>query len=320
MAFRKRFCLSDESINTYGFWIKLSGMDLSGIQKNCPLYYEHRTWELPCGHVENIELKEGKVYGDIVIEGGNEIEREYIRKIENGDIKGCSFGIDPTEWSDSSEVLKQGQTRSTLTKCCPYEVSLAPLPGNKNALALKHKNDLITLAAEGKYDFIPGLNTQSNNMKEIAILLGMAETASEQTICAAVQALQSRAFYVDAMQKVIEDAVTADLPAEAKAFFVELSKTNMPGALQFLNLQKAAAPADAAAPVSTVVTKEVKLTDLIKKPEGAVGLAAEGKNTFDYLQRHNTVELSRIRKDEPEKYDALVAEYSNGVRYTGKGK
>lgn len=57
---------------------------------------------------------------------------------------------------------------------------------------------------------------------------------------------------------------------------------------------------------------------------GAVSLSAKTgaapsneKETYDYLQKHNAVELSRIRTEEPEKYAALAKEYAQGVRYHG---
>lgn len=317
MAFKKTFVLSDESINTYGFWIPVSGIDLSGVQKNCPLYYEHRTWELPCGHVENIRLKDKQVLGDIVIEGGNDIEKEYIRKIENGDIKGCSFGFDPIEWSEDPEMLKQGQTRATLSKCCPYELSLAPLPGNKNALALRNQNDMITLSADKKYDFIPDLNTPIN-MKKVAILLGMAETATEDQICEGIKALQQKSTDAVALQKLVEETIGGDLPEKEKAFFLKLSKTNMTEAIEFLALNKK--PVDQKETTETpatagVIKKDIKVVDMIQKGKDQVELAKDGKDSFDYLQKHNSVELARIKKDEPEKYSKLVADYAAGFRY-----
>lgn len=317
MAFKKTFLLSDESINSYGWWILLSGVDLTAIQKNCPLYYEHRTWEIPCGHVENIRLQKDQLFGDIVIEGGNDIEREYIRKIENGDIKGCSLGIDPTEWSEEPALLKQGQTRATLSKCLPFEVSLAPLPANRNSLALRNGNDMVTLSVGTNYDFIPDLKTQTN-MKKIALQLGMPETATEDQICEALKPLQLKAGTVDGLQKVIEDTVASELPEAQKAFFVSLSKTNMPAALEFLALNKRV-PGETLTtelpPVGGVQVKATKVVDLIQLGKEKTVSAADGKDSFDYLQKHNSVELGRIKSTEPEKYTKLVADYAAGVRY-----
>lgn len=324
MALKKTFVLSDESLNSYGFWIPVAGMDLSGIQKNCPLYYEHRIWEIPCGHVENIRLKDAKVLGDVIIEGGNDIEKEYIRKIENGDIKGVSLGIDPVEWSEDSTLLKQGQTHATLSKSMPFEVSLAPLPANKNALAMRNKNDMITLSADKTYDFIPHLNTEPN-MNKIALLLGLPADATEAQICDAVKTVQLTAANANAMQKVIEEAVAADLEPEKKAFFISLSKNNIGDAIKFLELNKKPAATaetekkdEGKKEESVTLKKDVKVSDLIQLGKKGAEAAADGKDSFDYLQRHNSVELSRIRNSEPEKYAKLVADYAAGVRYQGK--
>ena len=319
MAYRKRFLLSDESINTFGFWILLSGLDLTQAKKNCPLFYNHRTWEVPCGHVENIELKNGRLEGDIVIDGGNEIEKEYIRKIENGDIKGCSIGADPIEWSEDSKYLKPSQRRATLTKGLLFEVSLAPLPGNQNALALRNGTDMITLDAEKTMDFIPELKTKTN-MEELAILLGMDKNSTALQLCNALKPILLKAANADALQKVVDEQLTEGLTEDQKKFYLELSKTDVNKALEYVKLSKAAAPAATDdAPVVTLQSKTEKLSDLIQKNKPAqLAADAEGKNTFDYLQKKNPVELGRIKAEEPDNYKALVADYGKGVRYTGK--
>lgn len=315
MAYRKRFQLSDESINSYGFWVVSAGIDLSSIQKNCPLFYNHRTWELPCGHVENIELNNGKLFGDIVIDGGNDIEREYIRKIEAGDIKGCSMGFEPIEWSDAPEYVKQGQSRAALTKSLAYEVSLTPLPANQNALALKNGNNALTLDANSNYDFIPELKIQSN-MKEIALLLGQPESSTAEQLCAVLKPLLADAKAVVTLQKTVE-AMGKDLPEAQHAIFVTLCKADIVQAFNFLTLNKPevagapAAPEAAAAPVQL----SVSVSSLIQKGKGKVELAADDKGSLDYLQKYNPVELARIKHEEPDRYTELAADYASGVRF-----
>lgn len=313
MAFKKTFVLSDESINSYGFWILLSGMDLSGIQKNCPLYYEHRTWEIPLGHVENIRLKNEQLLGDVIIEGGDDREKELIRKIENGDIKGVSLGIDPTEWTEDAKMLKPGQTRATLSKCKPFELSLAPLPGNGNALALLNGKKMVTLSADTPVNFIPELN-QKSNMNELAILLGLDPASTPEQIKKSIQSLQLKAANVEALQKVVETKLADGLSEPDKAFFLGLSKTNLTAALDFLNLKKTENTPAADAGTPAVENKTEKLKDMIQLGK-KIEATADGKDSFDYLQRHNQVELGRIKREDPEKYQTLVAEYGTGVRY-----
>lgn len=42
----------------------------------------------------------------------------------------------------------------------------------------------------------------------------------------------------------------------------------------------------------------------------------EGKDSYDYLQKHNPAELRRIATEDPTKYQALAADFGKGVRYT----
>lgn len=328
MAFRKTFVLSTEDVNTYGFWIRTAGIKLDNAKKNCPAFYDHRTWEEPIGHWENLRVQDGKLLGDVVIEGADDREKMYIRKIENGDIKGASGGFDPFVWNDSPEVLKQGQTRPVLDECELFEGSITPLPGNQSALALKNESSLIVLNATNQ-NIIPNLKTEPD-MKQIALSLCLSETATEQQITEAVKLLLSKAANVDAMQKVIEEHVASKLEGKQKDFFISLSKTNMQEAMNFLALNKTAEAVEetpaatttgtpAATTGKTAVVKDVKVSTMLQRGNAAAA-PAENKECLDYLRKHNPTELARIRKDDPEQYAQLAREYNEGVRYTGKGK
>jgi HK97 family phage prohead protease len=321
MAFKKTFVVSDESVNTYGFWVRTEGIRLENANKNCPCYFNHETWDIPLGHWENFRVdKNGQLLADLVIEGNNELEKEYIRKIQNGDIKGASVGLDPVSWSEEPTMLKQGQTRPFLDDSELFEISITPLPGNKNALALKNKGSLISLSGIDNPDFIPDLNT--HKMKQIALKLGLPENATEAQILEKIAAIQLQAANTEALQKHV-DAEAADVleSDEQKKLFTQLSKTDVVSALSFLALSRKPAKADAAAGTEgadgkVVLKKDVKVTDLIKQP--AAGVKDDETNTFDYLQKKNPAELARIRREEPEKYAQLTADYGKGVRYKGK--
>lgn len=322
MAFKKRFKVSDETVNSHGFWIKSEGMDITQAKRNCPAYFNHRTWEIPLGHWENITKEaNGDVYATIVIEGESDEEKEFIRKIENGDIKGASVGADIVTWSEDEFYMKQGQSRPALIESSLFEISLAPLPGNNNALALKRGND-IQLTSEST-SFIPQLN--SNNMKAIALKLGLPETATEQQILEAIAGVQLSANNAEVMRAFIDtEAAKVLLDADEKALFVEMNKSNPGQALAFLGLKtkEVALTAETIALAGTVATgaaveKPLKVTDLIKQGVGLKKETAEGKDSFDYLQKHNPVELARIRKEEYDTYLQLARDYSNGVRYKG---
>lgn len=330
MGFKKTFLVSDQSVNSYGFATRTAGIRLDNAKKNCPCFYEHDTDDIPLGHWENFKVDGVKLYADLVIEGANEIEKTYIRKIQNGDIKGASIGADPITWNNDPQKLQQGQTMPWLEESDLFEISLTALPGNSNALALKKDGSIVRLNSSNTKLFIPQIKNEPD-MKQIALKLGLHENATENEILNALVAVQLKAAHAEAMQKVIEDNVASQLEGEHKTFFVQLSKTNLAEAMTFLTLHKKVATeiedtvettAPAGSAQTAKVIKNIPVSALLKKGANLkeVDEDAEGKNTFDYLQRHNTVELNRIRKEEPEKYAQLTKAYGEGVRYKGKGK
>lgn len=322
MAFKKSFIISDESINTYGFSILTDGISLDNAKKNCPAFYDHRTWETPIGHWENLRIENGRLLGDLIIEGADEREKECIRKIENGDIKGASGGFDPIAWTEEEKLVKKGQTAPTLSACELFEASITPLPGNSNCLALKKGNSLVVLS-DGKHNsIIPSLNN-TKNMKKIALQLGLKDEATEAEICSAVTALQLNASNVEAMHAFINDQAAQQLESGPQLdLFTELTKTNFNQAIAFLSLHRSTGdtPVPNTAAGTTRIVKDLKVSDLVQQGKKLLSRNGEmqeedRKHCFDYFQKKNPSELKRIRSEEPDRYKQLVAEYAKGKRY-----
>ena len=62
-----------------------------------------------------------------------------------------------------------------------------------------------------------------------------------------------------------------------------------------------------------------KIKEVVLSGKGSIpNEPSEEKETFDYLQRHDAVKLSKIRSEDPAKYEALAQAYQKGVRYTAK--
>lgn len=323
MAFRKRFQLSDETVNSHGFWVRLAGMRLDAFKRNAPLYYDHRTWEIPIGHLEEIEVENGRLMGTVVIEGADQREKEYIRKIENGDLKGISLGLDPKEWSDDPLFLKEGQTKPTLWECEPYEASILGMPSNTNSLALRNGSSVVNLSSTdvNTASFIPSLKP-IENMKAIALKLGLKEDATEQQILDTIGGIQLSAS--TARTQLVELA-KQELEEEQFKMFEKMVDKDLSLATQYLQLHRkpaaeaaAQTPAADAANADATEGKGKTIAQLIKDGKQELGRADASKadkTCYDYLQKHNPQELSRIHKDEPQKYAQLAADYAKGVRY-----
>jgi len=152
----KSCVISDESINTYGFYLLNSGADLSQYKKNNILLWMHnRAWRgtkdevLPLGTVENVRFneKEQRWEGDPVFDMKDDFAAKIAQKWEDGVLKMVSAGIKTIEASSDPKYLKPGQRYETITKWQLREISIVDLGSNDNSLAFYDEDDqLITLS------------------------------------------------------------------------------------------------------------------------------------------------------------------------------
>ncbi|HUM50480.1 MAG TPA: hypothetical protein PK431_01650 [Chitinophagales bacterium] len=326
MAFRKTFTISDESLNTYGFWLLTSGAKLDNFKLNAPCFYDHQTYDLPVGHWENIRVEGTLLKADLVIDGKNEREIDIIRKIENGDIKGASVGFDPITLSEDEKYLKKGQRRPTAIEWEPFEASVTPLPANLGTLLLGDRKNGVQLRATQDGDninqIIPTILNQQKQLKmdKIAKALGLSADANESVILDALSIVLTKSAQTETLSKHVEELAKETLDEPEHKFFVELNKTNPAQALDFLKLnRKDVAAAEATVVVSeegkvTPVTAVTKLSDVLAEVKKLGKLnneegAQDDKTSYDYLQRHNPKELARIKNTDPDKFKELQDAY-----------
>lgn len=196
----KTFVLSDESLNVYGFWVRTAGIALDQFKKNPIMLWNHnRPWRgttdeiLPIGKWENIRVEDGKLMADAVFDQNDEFAKKIEAKVESGIINMCSIGIRALEESEDSAWLKPGQTRRTVLKSKLREVSICDIGANDNALALYDDDGvIIDLSASG--DIPVKLLSINNieNMKSIALKLGLSENSGETDILTAIQVLKDK--------------------------------------------------------------------------------------------------------------------------------
>jgi len=323
MAFKKDYVVSTEDVNSFGFVVLTSGIDYSAAQNNCPAFVDHQYWELPVGHWENIRVEGTKLKATLVIEGANDRERDVIRKIENGDLRGASIGSDPKTWSEEPLYLKSGQTKPTLIACELFEISITALPSNKNALCLKRDGEPVKLNSTNIGNILPDIKPKYN-MKAIALKLGLLESATEGEIVEAINRVQLSQKNSEQVTKEVLDKAAEGLEPAQKEIFVTLCATNAKQAITYAESVKASAhpaegdSAETTPPVPATLKKDVKVSELIKLGKKPGAVTADEKDCFDYLQKHDPVELKRIHQEEPDKYAKLARDYQKGVRYTGK--
>jgi hypothetical protein len=169
----KRFVISDNSLNEYGFRILTAGVDLKQFKKNPIMLWMHfRPWKgtkdevLPLGYWDDITVEDDVITAAPVFDDKDDFAMSIYEKVEAGIIRMASGGFRVTVWSEDPKDLMPGQTRATATKSVMKEASICDLGANNNALALYDENDeMVKLSDQTQIAKIPLLNNSENDMK-----------------------------------------------------------------------------------------------------------------------------------------------------------
>ena len=197
----KRIVISDESINSYGFWVVTDGIDTAAFQKNPVMLWNHNrdnhgtvNAQLPIGIWKDLRIENGVLTGEPVFDEKDEFALKIKQKYESGILNACSMGFMPLEWSDAPEMLKQGQTVATVTRCRLMEISICDIPSNANATVVLYDENSKTInlsdlpIPQTPFGRGKAIGPKINDMsKEIALKLGLEENASPQACVEAIQ-------------------------------------------------------------------------------------------------------------------------------------
>lgn len=136
----KKFVLSTETVNSYGFRVLTSGIDLERFRNNPTMLWMHKrpTGEksemmFPLGYWTDIEVKNNVLYGTPVFDDSDAFAMGIYHKVENGTLRMASAGLLPVEWSETDKLA--GQTKPTLKRSVLEEVSIVDIGSNPDALA-----------------------------------------------------------------------------------------------------------------------------------------------------------------------------------------
>ena len=307
----KEVVISNSRLNSYGFRVLTTGIDTTQYARNPILLWMHnRPWRgttdevLPLGRIENLRIDGDNLIGTPVFDEQDEFAKRIKAKWDAGILKMVSAGLSIIERSDDPAVLVPGQTRSTVTRCKLTEVSIVDIGANDDALALSFEGKTICLSSgdDHELDFM-NINPKTNQMKEIALKLGLQEGATEHEILAAIADLQSKAaevvtlrqekenLAVQAIEHAVDEAVKlGKFTADKKDHFVALGKQ-----VGIEPLQE----------TLSLMTPAKRPTDLIHEQN-----AGEGAGEYKKLSDVPADKLEALRKDNFEQYATLYkAEY-----------
>lgn len=301
----KRVRITNERLNSYGFRVLTSGVDISQYQRNPVLLYMHERGKV-IGIMKDLKVENGEITGEPVFDEATELSRQCKKQFEVGSLRMVSAGLEPKETSDAPELLVEGQTRPTLSKSKLVEVSLVDIGANDDAIVMKDDGTRIELGKDGDC-MLPLLNNKPNNqetmnLEAIALKLGLAKEADEKAILDKIAELQKDAGDTVTLRRendtlklagitTLVDGAIAEkkIGSEKKEQFIELGKKI--GAEELKSTFEAMSP-------------KVKLSEMVHG--SSVGGTAEWKKLGDVPSD----KLIELREKEPETYKRLYkAEY-----------
>lgn len=260
MAKTFSFIVNDESVNSGGFRILTSGIDLSDFVKNPIGLWKHERWDsevLPICRWENIRLEQGRLIADAVFDETDEFAVKIMNKVEQKIINATSISVNPIEWSEDAAYIQPGQTRATVTKCKLIEISIVDIGLNKGCVALVDNDGKTLDLSDPQTEFmLPKLNINKTDMKlndSLAKVLNLTDNTDEAIIAAiteqrteaktqlelkdtTITSLQAKIDAFEAKEKeakeaaivaLVDDAVTAKkIVAADKPMYLSLAQSN----------------------------------------------------------------------------------------------
>ena len=249
-----RVRISNSSLNSYGTRVITEGLDISQYEKNPVLLYMHERGKV-IGFVKDIRREGDDLTGELVFDEVTDLSRQCKAQFEKGSLRMVSMGADILELSEDAEHIVQGQTRPTVIRSKLREVSVVDIGSNDDALRLTYEGKALELGA-GLACGLPELkskeaatvlqHSKQKNMelKDIALKLGLAGTASEADVTAKITELtgqqnqvvnlaaevktlkeENDGLKLAAIEQLVDGAIAEKkVSADKKDHFVELGK------------------------------------------------------------------------------------------------
>ncbi len=129
-----RFVFSDATVDHSYDTIDPKGWDLSVFNSNPVALFAHNSWDPPIGRAKNVEIKDGKLIGDIEFASAEiyPFADTIYRLVKGGFLKAVSVGFKPKEWTFSNDADRPYGI--DFKKQTLLEISVCPVPCNPNAL------------------------------------------------------------------------------------------------------------------------------------------------------------------------------------------
>lgn len=205
----KEFCVTDESVNVYGYRCLTNGFLLDEYRKNPIGFHMHNRDGGVLVKWDDFRIQDKKVYAKPIINLSHPDGEKTVNEIENGFLNAASVGkITVLEASDDADLMLSGQEKPTVTKWFPREISLVDIPGNYNALANLYDKDNHELNLSDLKNFTIK-NTMSNTLDAVKILAALnLKDGDETEVVTAINNLVGKANKSDEYKKSLDTKET----------------------------------------------------------------------------------------------------------------
>lgn len=216
----KEFCVTDDSVNVYGYRCLTAGFQIDEVKKNPIGFHMHNRDKGVVVRWDDFRIDADKVYAKPVVNLSHPEGQTIADQIEAGFLNAASVGkIVVLEASDSKNLKLPGQTKPTVTKWFSREISLVDIPGNYNALANLYDKDNNELNLADLQNFIIK-NNMSNTLDAAKILAALnLKDGDEPEVLEAINNLVDKANESDKHKSDLEAK-----EAELKTFKTESTK------------------------------------------------------------------------------------------------
>lgn len=331
MAEQYTFIINDDSVlNSYGFRVLTSGINVKQYKKNPLVLYLHKKGRVYSSNEERFPIgkavklwKEGSLlYATVEFDENDDFAKRIESKVDGGFLNMASIGVTPIEFSDKPKYILEGQNLKTVIKSDLEEISIVDFGSNPNALKVRlydECNDIITLSKDSVNSIVPAIESDEEktlklqkqnemNFKELVCKkLGMDANSTDDAVITALSGKITLAKqaeeYKTKIDQANEKAVIAlvdenqdkKFTAEKREHFLTMGKQH--GVDYLKNTLDA---------MSTMI----KPKDVINP--GSETPNEEGKQTLTFakLKEQGKDAVIKLRKEDPKEYIRLFkAEY-----------
>lgn len=310
----KEFCITDNTVNVYKYRCLTEGLQLDEVKRNPIGYHMHNREKGVVVRWEDFRQDGDKVFAKPVINLSHPEGQTIADQVESGFLNAASVGkIVVLEASNDPKLKLDGQTKPTVTKWFPREISLVDIPGNYNALAnLYDKDDNELNLADLENFNIDIMSKNSIDAAKLLTALNLGDDAAENEALEAIQNLIDKADKADDYKDLIDEQ-----KQEIKDLKAESTKKEVKSIIEKGQNDKKLTNELAAKLEADYAENPIGLQDLIDTLPAQVSVTEEIKGGDEELAKYDgkswddlysSDELETVRTKFPDLYTKLKNE------------